>query len=272
MRTRVIDTTSSGFGAADIPRLKAAGVGIVIGYVAGGGDWKHLHKPETDALRAAGIDIACVWEGSAGGMLGGWSAGASAANAAKAAVHLLGGPADPFVYFACDTDTSDYAAVNSFLDGAASVLGRDKTGIYGGYDVCAHAAGHAGKAWQTVAWSHGKHLKTAVLYQHTGQPYGNLGFDYDANDMLADDVGQWGYKEAPVTPPKPKDTSWGIVLVGAGNSDVANYGSLADKQHDAHITAAAPQDSYADLPHWKRVIEAYYGSGEVKRAIDGLVK
>ena len=184
----------TGFSTSVAARFKKAGVGIVIRYV-GTTKWKSLTRKEADALRTAGVDIATVYETNATWMLAGRAAGVSAAKKARTAMITCGGPRTPFVYFACDTDTQQYAAVNACLRGAASVLGADHVGIYGNYSVCASAlkSGYATKAWQTEAWSGGKLLPKAALYQ-TAKPFnGNLGIDYDSNHLRADDVGQWGY-------------------------------------------------------------------------------
>ena len=175
-------------------RMKSAGVGIVIRYV-GSSAWKCLTRAEANAIRGAGLDIASVYETSAGWMLGGRKAGVSAARKARAAVVACGGPRSAFIYFACDRGTHNYAAVNACLRGAASVLGADRVGIYGSYSVCANAlkSGYATKAWQTIAWSGGKVLPGAALYQTTHRVDGSVGLSYDSNFPRADDIGQWGY-------------------------------------------------------------------------------
>jgi hypothetical protein len=185
-----------------IPALKKAGISVVIRYF-GAPSWKNATKSECVALRKADLDLAAVYETTATMMLLGHPAGVSGAKTAKAAIVVCGGPADAFIYFACDTATENHAAIEAYLAGAAEVLGKDKVGIYGSYDVCDHAlkAHAAAKAWQTLAWSDGKRLASASLYQHNGsKEYGSLGISYDVDYVLATDVGQWGYK-APVTPP-----------------------------------------------------------------------
>lgn len=203
---------SSGFSASTPTTLKKAGVGVVIRYV-GSSAWKCLTPGEAAALRSQGIDIASVYESTAGWMLGGRTAGVDAAKAARAAIVAAGGPSRPFVYFACDVDTSDYASVNASLAGAQSVLGANNVGIYGGYSVCANAlkAGAAAKAWQTVAWSNGQVLPGAALLQLVPQTLGNLGVDYDSNVRYVSDVGQWGLGDRPIVAPSGM-TSAGALL------------------------------------------------------------
>jgi photosystem II stability/assembly factor-like uncharacterized protein len=190
----VIDYTGP-FRSSTPTRLKRGGVGVAIRYV-GSAKWKCLTRREANALRSAGIDIAAVYETKAGWMLGGRKAGVAAAKKARAAVRACGGPKYPFIYFACDVATKRYSTVNACLRGAASVLGAKNVGIYGSYSVCDNAlkSGYATKAWQTEAWSSGKVLSRAALYQNARHVHGNLGLDYDSNFTRADDIGQWGYK------------------------------------------------------------------------------
>ena len=46
-------------------------------------------------------------------------------------------PAGRPIYFSCDFDAqpSQQAAINAYMDGVASVIGRSRTGAYGGYGV-----------------------------------------------------------------------------------------------------------------------------------------
>ena len=136
-----------------------------------------------------------MYETSAKWMFGGRKAGIKAAKKARAAVVACGGPRNAFIYFACDTKTKRYSTVNACLGGAASVLGARHVGIYGSYAVCNNALkrGAAAKAWQTLAWSSGKVLPRAALYQSTHHVFGSLGVNYDTNLVRADDIGQWGY-------------------------------------------------------------------------------
>ena len=187
-----------------IPALKKAGITHVIRYF-GAPSWKDATKAECDALKKAGIGIASVYETVATMVLQGRAAGVSGAKTAKAAIISCGGPSNPFVYFACDTNTTNFAAIAQYLAGAASVLGANKVGIYGSYEVCANAlfAKSAAKAWQTKAWSANKRLTTAALYQDNGsKAYGDLGISYDVDLVQAADFGQWGYA-APVPVPVP---------------------------------------------------------------------
>ncbi len=187
-----------------ISKIKAAGVSVVIRYV-GSSAWKCIAKPEADALRANHVAIASVYETTVDMMLKGKTAGVNGAKAAMAGIRAAGGPSNAFVYFACDEDTSNTTAVCDYLAGAAQVLGASRCGIYGSGAVVAAAlkSGHATKGWRSLStgWSgYGLRPRGLVLLQY-GKKYGSIMPDYDADDTLAADVGQWNY--TPPTPPAP---------------------------------------------------------------------
>lgn len=173
--------------------MKAAGVTHVIRYF-GSRKWKCASRAECDALRAAGFRIVSVYETTADMMAGGFTAGVDGAQKAMAGILVAGGPDHPFIYFANDTSIVKPSVACEYLDGAASVIGVQHVGLYGGFAWCEKALveGHAERAWQTVAWSHGRRLTTAALYQRGGRVPG-LKFDHDRNDVLTADgnVGEW---------------------------------------------------------------------------------
>lgn len=204
MRTRVIDTTTGGLDLDSVKRLKAAGVGIALLYFYAGGDWKHGHADDVKLLRDGGIDIGAICEPGDGDIHD--DNGAALAKGMRAAIAAVGGPRDPFVWFGEDVDTpaSLVPAVMRVLDSAAAVLGKDKVGVYGSGLVCRAAIVRGYKGWECQSTGYSGRIPRAQaeaaglsLFQLMGAPYGDLGMDYDGNDMLADDVGQWGYKPAP---------------------------------------------------------------------------
>ena len=97
------------------------------------------------------------------------------------------------IYFAIDFDaqTASRATLNAYFDGVASVLGRDRTGAYGGYWPISRLfdAGKIAYGWQTYAWSGGNWDPRAQLRQTQN---GIWGGGLDADQAVADDFGQWG--------------------------------------------------------------------------------
>jgi Rv2525c-like, glycoside hydrolase-like domain/Putative peptidoglycan binding domain len=177
--------------------IKADGASFVCRYVS---DYapadtcgKNLLPGEKDVLLGAGISIVVVHESTASRMLGGASAGTTDAQYAEAVVKALGMAGIP-VYFACDWDASSaqQAAINGYLDGAAAVIGRGRTGIYGGYYPVSRAldAGKATYGWQTYAWSGGQWDTRAQLRQvQNDVTVGGASCDRDT--AMAADYGQW---------------------------------------------------------------------------------
>lgn len=151
--------------------LAAAGMRFVVRYlspVVDGG--KGLSQPEVDDLRRHGIEIVLVHEEAPDAAAAGRRRGAEDARAAQAHLERLDlDPALP-VYFAVDFDATagQQDAVDSYLAGAASVIGPLRTGVYGGHGVITRcqAAGTASWFWQTHAWSDGRVASGIHLYQH----------------------------------------------------------------------------------------------------------
>lgn len=165
---------------------------------------------EYQAYRAAGIDVGLYWEGHESWMLGGYDAGVGAARNAVANIAEAGMPAGIPVYFAHDIepDGAHFAAVDACLAGAAAVIGPERVGLYGGYDVIAHAhdAGTARWLCQTYAWSRGLLHPAVHLYQYDN--YGNVigGIDVDFVRAYQANYGQasmFGAQPEPEPAPGP---------------------------------------------------------------------
>ena len=176
--------------------LKAAGKSFAMRYVPYQGDGgKGLKADELADLQANGIAVGLVFESTAGRMLEGYGAGVTDATVSLAAAAMLGFPKDRPIYFACDFDTIpvQLAMIDDYLRGAASVLGIERVGVYGEYDVVDHclALGTARWFWQTYAWSGGRvHAAAHVLQYSNGQTV--AGGEVDLCRSLAADFGQWG--------------------------------------------------------------------------------
>jgi hypothetical protein len=180
-----------------IAALTGAKVVFVCRYIstlpANDANGKNLTPGECKALLGAGIKIVVVAEEGASMMLGGYAAGKAAAVHADAVVKALGMPGIP-VYFAADFDATpaQQTPVNAFLDGAASVIGQERTGIYGGFYVVRRAldAETAAYAWQTLAWSGGQWDRRAQLRQGLSFTLGGASVDHDTA-IDTHDYGQW---------------------------------------------------------------------------------
>ena len=159
---------------------------------------KDITSNEAHALKSAGIDVVVVWEATATAALGGYSQGVSDAKAAESRANGAGMPSGRPIYFAVDFDATsgEQGAVNSYFDGVASVIGRNRTGAYAGYYVVNRLfnAGKIKYAWQTYAWSNGNWDPRAQLRQVLNDiTVGNAGACCDKDQAVAADFGQWGY-------------------------------------------------------------------------------
>lgn len=210
------------FAAAQIPaeHIRAAGYAGVVNYVSmsrPGSSFgaKPITRPYAESLAAAGLVIVSNFQyGKPGGtapsdFTRGYAGGIADARTAWQLHTAAGGGQSAPVFFTIDEDISrdtwNTVALQWFR-GINSVLGVQRTGVYGGIDVCQWAmadgvigiSGTPGRrwAWQTKAWSGNRVHPAAVLYQRivaTASNPGPLvgGVEVDVNDVLAGDVGQW---------------------------------------------------------------------------------
>ncbi len=215
----LIDYAMRQIPAADI---RAAGYAGVINYVSTsrpGSSFgaKPITRPYAESLTAAGLVIVSNFQyGKPGGtapsdFTRGYAGGIADARTAWQIHTAAGGGQSAPIFFSVDDDISRdtwNALALQWFRGINSVLGVQRTGVYGGIDVCQWAAadGVIGSsrspgrlwAWQTRAWSGNRVHPAAVLYQRivsTASNPGPLvgGIEVDVNDVLAQDCGQWNF-------------------------------------------------------------------------------
>ena len=204
------------WGRPSIRALQNAGVQFACRYLSHDTTGKNLDRAEAQSLSDAGIWVVVVWESTASRALDGYDAGAQDARDADSQAAAYGMPAGRPIYFAVDFDagSGDQGAINSYLDGAASVLGHGRVGIYGGYYPVKRAldGGHATWGWQTYAWSGGQWDPRAQLQQYSNDHIiDGVGLDYDR--ATKDDYGQWRVGVSPVQ--EDDDMPYGQLTDGA---------------------------------------------------------
>jgi hypothetical protein len=169
-----------------------------VGRYVGGRQSKRITKAEADALKHAGLKIVTIYEGDAGEMIRGRAAGVTAAQAARSQAAAAGMPSNRPIYFALDVDPALLTAaqrdqVGPYLDGAASVIGRDNVGLYANFSMIERLCPtHAPWGWQTIAWSQGRWSSKAHLQQYTIER-SLCGGAVDLNRTSRVDYGQWPY-------------------------------------------------------------------------------
>jgi len=200
--------------------IRAAGHAGVINYVSTsrpGSSFgaKPITLPYARSLNAAGLVIVSNYQyGKPGGtapsdFTRGYAGGVQDARTAWQLHTAAGGGQSAPIFFSVDDDidreTWNTVALQWFR-GINSVIGAQRTGIYGGVNPCQWAAadrvignssspGHVW-AWQTRSWSRGQIYPAAVLYQRIVSTASNPGpvvggLEVDVNDVMASDVGQW---------------------------------------------------------------------------------
>ncbi|CAM3155966.1 DUF1906 domain-containing protein [Mycobacterium colombiense] len=210
------------FAARQIPaqQIRAAGYSGVVNYVSmsrPGSSFgaKPITRSYADSLTAAGLAIVSNYQfGKPGGsapsdFTRGYAGGIADARTAWGLHTAAGGGQSAPIFFTIDEDinrdTWNHTALPWFR-GINSVLGVQRTGVYGGVRVCQWAAadGVVGSSstpgrrwvWQTKAWSGSQVHPAAVLYQRIVSTASNPGpkvggLEVDVNDVLAPDCGQW---------------------------------------------------------------------------------
>ncbi|MFI1096611.1 glycoside hydrolase domain-containing protein [Streptomyces sp. NPDC020917] len=196
---------------------------------------KNLSASEAQALIAAGLDIVCVWETSASEALGGYAVGAQSARDAQSLAVSCGMPAGRPIYFAVDFDATpgQQAVLDAYFDGVASVLGRGRTGAYGGYYPIQRLFddGKITWGWQTYAWSGGQWEPRAQLRQVQNGITVD-GADCDRDEAWAADFGQWGT----TTPMGRRTQVTSIGGQGGTQSQVAAIGLDGGVYHNIRAT------------------------------------
>jgi hypothetical protein len=200
--------------------IKSAGYDGVVNYVSesrpgANFEAKPITRDYADALRAAGLHIVSNFQYGKPGWANpsdftrGHDGGVADAHTAMGLHAAAGGTNSAPIFFSVD-DSIDDNTWNSlaveWFRGINSVLGVERTGVYGDASVCGWAVrdgviGHSTTAgfrwvWQTRAWSNGAREPTAVLYQavvNTPSNPGPLlgGINVDVDEVLAADYGQW---------------------------------------------------------------------------------
>jgi Domain of unknown function (DUF1906)/IPT/TIG domain len=176
---------------------RANGLSFVCRYVSAPGNSKNLKASEVSDFSANGIGIVVVFENDplvgTPKPLGGNAEGITDANSADAQVIALGLAQCP-IYFAVDFNvtTAQMPTVVAYLQGAASVIGLQRMGVYGTYNVVNNALNNslATYSWQTIAWSGGKLDPRTNIYQYqeAPPPIAIAGVSVDLDKTIASDL------------------------------------------------------------------------------------
>lgn len=202
-------------------QIKAAGFDGALVYVSelrpgATFDFKPVTRDFTDGMRALGLHVvSCYqygkpgWVNSPSDFTRGFDGGVADAQTALRLHGAAGGPSTAPIFFSVDEPIEQgtwKTVASQWFRGLNSVLGVERTGIYGGvrelgWAIADGVVGHSTSpgfrwAWQTKAWSNGLREPAAVLFQRevvTATDPGAVigGIHVDVDDVLAPDFGQW---------------------------------------------------------------------------------
>ena len=166
--------------------IKAQGYEFVMRYLSRDSS-KDLSRAEASSLASYGIWMGVVWETRADRARDGYAAGWEDAVRALAAARELDMPEDRPIYFAVDFDATNFNQIKPYFQGVNRYMGVERTGVYGGYDVCRWMALNkmANWFWQTLAWSGGRWFEGNHIEQY------KIGPSWDENRAKQLDFGQW---------------------------------------------------------------------------------
>jgi hypothetical protein len=204
------------------PDIRAAGHAGVINYVSTsrpGSSFgaKPITLPYAKSLAASGLVMVSNYQygkpsaTAPSDFTRGYAGGVADARTGWQLHTAAGGGQSAPIFFSVDDDIDRETwntVVLQWFRGINSVIGVQRTGIYGGIKACQWAAadgvigrsrspGHVW-AWQTRSWSGGQIYPAAVLYQRIVATASNPGpvvggIEVDVNDVLAQDCGQWNF-------------------------------------------------------------------------------
>lgn len=194
------------WGPKPYDAFKQQGIRFAMRYISHDNS-KDLSYAEKRELHKRGIGVGLVFESTANRALSGFANGAVDAKYAAARASLLGMKDVP-IYFAVDFDATDRQKplIREYLRGCASVLGRNRVGVYGGYWVVKDCYEHRACDWfwQTYAWSGGMvHPATHIYQYHNGVRINGLSVDLNMSRKQVFGV-QPPPQPVPVPKPKPK--------------------------------------------------------------------
>lgn len=210
------------WGRPTMSGLQNAGITFAVRYVSHDNTGKNLTRGEANALRASGIDVVTNYEFAERGPLNGRAQGINDASFSINAALDVGAPSQAPVYFSVDFDAQDgdMRQIAAYFDGAASAIGWERVGCYGGYRVIANmaATNRCKYFWQTYAWSGGRWHPAAQLRQvQNGVSIG--GADVDIDQSMSGDYGGWGGPHTSAVPVANNAGPWDLSAPFTGIGD-----------------------------------------------------
>lgn len=207
--------------------IKGSGRDFVGRYLYPEHGGKALTSEEVREYLSHDIDIYCFYEAYEERPLEGRNAGIADTQTAQRELGRVGLPTNMPIYFAVDWDASpeQQDEIDAYLRGAASVIGIERVGVYGGYWVVKRCYENGTARWfcQTYGWSGGNVFdKIHILQYRNGQQLNGGAVDfnraYQKNFGQASAVGVAPSQPASSDKPSVPATSTGTYTVRSGDT------------------------------------------------------
>jgi peptidoglycan hydrolase-like protein with peptidoglycan-binding domain len=190
-----------------------------------------MNAATVDIYGAAGIKTITNFEYLATEVSGGFNRGKSDALLGLAQATACKMPSWAPIIFSVDENVSAASAI-PYFEGAASVLGVKRIGIYADFDVV-HAiitAGYATYGWQTDAWSNGMIDTNQIELYQDGQSIGAA--DVDLIESSVDQIAWLPNQAAPIQ-------HWNVIPVSINvptlnENTASNYVELMQSLLNVH--------------------------------------
>ncbi|MGW4718889.1 glycoside hydrolase domain-containing protein [Nocardia sp. NPDC004260] len=224
--------------------IKDAGYGGVILYMSDrrpGAEWM-LAKPATreycDRVRAAGLEIVSCYQfgkGETSDWYGGYDGGARHAEIALRYHRAAGGPEGRPIYAPVDANPTLKqwnTLIAPFLRGWASVVGLERTGMYGNSRCIEWALEDDVATW---LWQHNWSGDSSLNFDHAAAHIHQIEIDkrqvggvgVDVNTTLKPDFGQWSKAATP--------TLEAPIVTAPQYTELDRMGESASSRHGAQI-------------------------------------
>jgi hypothetical protein len=222
--------------------IKAAGFKAVCRYLSHDTTGKTLSRAEVSRLHAANLGIVLNFEDSAGRAHGGYGYGLTDAGFANKLANDLGAPKEIPIYYSCDTDPGSPVNGNilDYFRGVKDYVGGRPVGAYGGAILIRQlfTNSYITYGWTANAnsWNHGV-PPVGHLHQVYGHPPGSPIItgaspqDYDVSEILHQYYGAWGL----ATPPEPEPVKPVLDLEDDGMFWYVNHDTKRGFMHDVWI-------------------------------------
>lgn len=199
---------------------------------------KILEPDEAKAITGAGLRLLTVFENSAEDYLGGAENGTRYGQLAKEQAEALEMPKAGIIYFAIDTQPTDFDLTAEYLLAAEKAAAPYQIGVYGSFYTIEEMAkrGIGAAFWQSYAWSDGKLSDHSSVWQSSVESE-EIGIQID-HDICCDmsGAGIWSYDMSETNKKRIQTLEEVPEPLYAETKELVNSGALRGKGEGLDVT------------------------------------